>query len=118
MAYSPQNFVDGVAPPYIVSAWLNPIDAFIFNLMSAGSGVPPTTVAGLFANLGIARGASSAASATSLVVAHGLSGTPTIVTATPNLNTGNWWITAIGATNFTINWVTSSSPTWYWEAIL
>ena len=63
-----------------------------------------------------AHGANAAVAATSLVVTHGLTSTPTAVTATPSLNTGAWWVTAIGATTFTINWVTSSSPTWYWSA--
>lgn len=65
---------------------------------------------------GQASGFLAASSTTTLVVAHGLASTPSVVTATPNINTGAWWITAIGGASFTINWVTSGSPTWYWIA--
>src|SRR6266404_1292620 len=61
-------------------------------------------------------GASAASSATTLIVNHGLASAPSAVVATPSLNTGAWWVTAIGGTSFTLNWVTSGSPTWYWIA--
>lgn len=61
-------------------------------------------------------GASAAVAATTLVVNHGLASAPSVVTATPSINTGVWWVTAIGATTFTLNWITSGSPTWYWIA--
>lgn len=65
---------------------------------------------------GEASGALAASSTTSLVVTHGLASTPSLVVATPSINTGVFWITAIGSASFTINWVTSGSPTWYWIA--
>ena len=61
-------------------------------------------------------GASAASSTTTLVVNHGLASAPSVIVATPSLNTGVWWITAIGGTSFTLNWITSGSPTWYWKA--
>ena len=65
---------------------------------------------------GIASGASPAVTTTTLVVTHGLASTPSVVVANPSINAGLWWITAIGATTFTINWITLGSPTWYWIA--
>jgi hypothetical protein len=61
-------------------------------------------------------GASAAVTANTLVVNHGLASTPSVVVATPNINTGAFWITAIGSTSFTLNWVVLGSPTWYWTA--
>jgi len=61
-------------------------------------------------------GTQSASAATSVVVTHNLGVTPGKIWATPSgANTGNWWITAASSTQFTINWATSSSPTWAWE---
>lgn len=65
---------------------------------------------------GDAQGSSPASLTTSLVVNHGLGVTPTTVVATPSINTGAWWINAVGSTSFTLNWITIGSPTWYWRA--
>ena len=62
------------------------------------------------------KGASAAAAATTLVVNHGCFAAPSKITATPSLNTGVFWVNTITATQFTLNWVTNSSPTWYWDA--
>src|SRR5271169_4988361 len=65
---------------------------------------------------GQTSGAAPAVTTTSLAVTHGLASTPSVVVANPSITTGAWWITAIGATTFTINWITLGSPTWYWIA--
>jgi hypothetical protein len=61
-----------------------------------------------------------AVAATTVTVTHGLVGTPSVIQATPRgtTGTGAWWVSAIGATTFTINWVTSTTVTWSWDASL
>lgn len=60
--------------------------------------------------------ATSGAGATSLVVDHGLLLTPSTINVTPISNAGTWYLSAIGATSFTINWATAGAFTWLWEA--
>lgn len=57
------------------------------------------------------------AAATSLIINHGLFTTPTMVDfMIEGASLGNTWITARGATSFTANWVTSSTPAINWTA--
>lgn len=60
-------------------------------------------------------GTSSASSTTALVVAHGLSRTPSFVLGMPTLNVGNFWNSAKDPTNISFTWVTSSSPDIHWQ---
>jgi hypothetical protein len=58
----------------------------------------------------------SGAGATSLVVNHGLLLTPSAINVTPIGSVGAFWLSAVGATSFTINWTTTGTFTWLWDA--
>ncbi|MFM0013707.1 glycosyl hydrolase family 28-related protein [Paraburkholderia sediminicola] len=66
--------------------------------------------------VGRTKGATTTGAATSLVVTHGCFTAPSTVLANPSANTGNWWINNVTATQFTINWATSTAVTFAWEA--
>jgi hypothetical protein len=53
---------------------------------------------------------------TSIVINHGLFRTPASVLVMGAGHQGNWYLTAVGATTFTVNWTTSTTPTIYWQA--
>ena len=60
--------------------------------------------------------ATAGAGATSLVVNHGLVLQPSVINVTPIGSAGAFFLSAIGATSFTINWATPGAFTWLWEA--
>lgn len=57
-----------------------------------------------------------AAPGTSITISHGLFRTPTSVVMMGEGHQGNWYLTAVGATTFTVNWTTSTQPIIYWQA--
>ncbi len=62
-------------------------------------------------------GTATVTAATSVVVAHGLTATPTQVQVTPQGNPGGaWWVSAPTATSFMINIAVSGTVGFYWSA--
>lgn len=67
------------------------------------------------------RGTSSISAATSVVVAHGLSETPSMsgISISPTSDPGagiRYWVSAVGATNFTLSTSASATFSFAWEA--
>ncbi len=62
-------------------------------------------------------GVKTSTTGTSDTITHGLTRTPTIITATPyDADAGSWFFSTPGGTTAAINWKTSSAPKWSWMA--
>jgi len=59
---------------------------------------------------------STAAIPSGTTVSHGLAGTPTSVVITPTTDAGDFWVSAVAATTFTIAYDGAGNITFYWHA--
>jgi hypothetical protein len=67
----------------------------------------------LFHNKGAATPGSSV---TAIPITHGLALPPTNIKYSLSANSGATWVSSIGATTFTVNWVTTGTPQVQWDA--
>jgi hypothetical protein len=108
--------ISGVRGDVVGTAELYLIDNDLRGNDTAVDNITPTGARG---NLGYvnANGGVTSAIATGTTVAHGLAVTPTIVTITPTSNgPTNAYVSAIGASTFTINYGGGGTHTFAWEA--